>query len=184
MRESCNRTKKEWSEPAVRRPRGLILAAVLAAAVFAADAAERWRVHPLSLPRGARLVLYDIKMLSTSQGIATGYLSVGSEIYPTSLITADGGRRWTFAETPEAGRALFFVGQRTGWMVAAALALGPAAGADTVELKNGDRISGSILQCDGKLLVHTSTRRNGAAAPSTAVCSKSTWRRRRARSRG
>lgn len=42
---------------------------------------------------------------------------------------------------------------RTGWMVAAALALGPAAGADTVELKNGDRISGSILQCDGKLLV-------------------------------
>lgn len=119
MRESCNRTKKEWSEPAVRRPRGLILAAVLAAAVFAADAAERWRVHPLSLPRGARLVLYDIKMLSTSQGIATGYLSVGSEIYPTSLITADGGRRWTFAETPEAGRALFFVGQRTGWMVAA-----------------------------------------------------------------
>ena len=83
------------------------------------EAAENWRVQPLPQQKGAKLLIHDFKMPSSTRGVAVGCLSQGGRCRPTSLVTADGGRLWKFVDTPETGLALFFLNEATGWMVTA-----------------------------------------------------------------
>ena len=89
---------EECGEP---NPRCLNVAAGLVLFLLApvcSQGAERWRLQPLPQQKGARLVIHDFKMPSSTRGIAVGCLSQGARCRPTSLVTADGGRFWKFAD--------------------------------------------------------------------------------------
>lgn len=88
-------------------------------APFLLEPAERWVSQPVPPVKGGRLVLHDLKILSSTRGFAVGCLAQDRECRPVSLLTADGGKRWRLDAAPAAGHALFFLDESTGWMVSA-----------------------------------------------------------------
>ncbi|HSW48999.1 MAG TPA: hypothetical protein VLH09_02440 [Bryobacteraceae bacterium] len=94
------------------------LAAIAGLLLWAAScsAGQVWRIQ-FSPARGDNLVLNDLKFVSRDRGIAVGRVGKGQAAKPVSLVTADGGRRWSRVAVQEAGLSLYFVNEANGWMV-------------------------------------------------------------------
>jgi len=84
---------------------------------FCLDAGEGWRVVFPRGPRAPRLTINDLKFASAARGVAVGWLGEGRRRRPVEVLTGDGGKTWSTVKTAETGSSLFFVNERTGWMV-------------------------------------------------------------------
>ena len=58
-----------------------------------------------------------IAFCSAARGVATGILVQDGKPKAVAVVTSNGGDSWTLTETKEAGHALFFLDETSGWMV-------------------------------------------------------------------
>ena len=64
------------------------------------------------------LTINDLKFPSAARGIACGFSTDRHDKdRPIVLVTSDGGQRWSETPVKEAGLAMFFLDDSTGWMV-------------------------------------------------------------------
>jgi hypothetical protein len=82
-------------------------------------AAERWRMQFFHDVEGEQIQFGAIAFCSPERGIATGILTKDKSRSgkPTALVTSNGGQNWTPMEVKEAGHALYFVDETSGWML-------------------------------------------------------------------
>ena len=95
----------------------LRLFVLLAAAALPVLAAPRWELQFFHDEDESSLVLNDINFVTPNRGVAVGFLVVKGRPKPTALVTRDGGAKWTFVPTREAGTSLFFLDETSGWMI-------------------------------------------------------------------
>jgi hypothetical protein len=93
--------------------------ATLAVLVWALPAfsGERWRVQYSYQVPDAEFSIGALAFPAPERGIAAGYLHENGKIKPYAVATSDGGRTWTPLTVPEPALSLFFLNQKTGWLV-------------------------------------------------------------------
>src|SRR5579862_5203811 len=106
------------AEALVRAPvRFLLVSLLAAAAVCAAEKADRWKVLYSYDDLNSSLVINDFKFLTAQRGIAGGFLlDKNGKVKPTTVVTSDGGTHWTLSPIKDVPISLFFLESR-GWMV-------------------------------------------------------------------
>ena len=91
--------------------------AVLWPAVAAAG--ERWRLEYFYDPaQDSEFAIADLAFPSARVGMAAGQIAGRGKPKPYAVSTTDGGRTWTPLAIPEIAISLFFLDDRTGWLVA------------------------------------------------------------------
>jgi hypothetical protein len=82
-------------------------------------AAERWRMQFFHDEDREQLQFSAIAFCSPARGIAIGMLTKddGRSRKPTAMATSNGGQNWTPMEIKEAGHALYFFDETSGWML-------------------------------------------------------------------
>ncbi len=97
--------------------RFLLVSLLAAAAVCAAEKADRWKVLYSYDDLNSSLVINDFKFLTAQRGIAGGFLlDKNGKVKPTTVVTSDGGAHWTLSPIKDVPISLFFLESR-GWMV-------------------------------------------------------------------
>jgi hypothetical protein len=86
----------------------------LATSAFAVDS---WKLQYFHDVDGEELHLLAVGFCSERRGIATGYISEGRDTRPAAVVTSDGGATWSLTRPDEAGHAVFFLDETSGWMV-------------------------------------------------------------------
>jgi hypothetical protein len=92
-------------------------AVLLLLASCSACAAERWQMQYFYDQNNAQLHLTAIAFCSASRGVATGVLVQDGKTKPVAVVTSNGGGTWTVMQTKEAGHALYFLDETSGWML-------------------------------------------------------------------
>jgi photosystem II stability/assembly factor-like uncharacterized protein len=83
-----------------------------------AEAAGQWRVQYFyDPPDGSEFSITDLAFPTAQYGIAAGELETGGRPKPYAVATQDGGKTWLPVRVPEAAQSLFFLNERTGWLV-------------------------------------------------------------------
>jgi hypothetical protein len=80
-------------------------------------AAERWEMQYFYDKNNEELHFTAIAFCSETRGIATGVLVQDGKPKPAALVTSNAGRTWTLTEAKEAGDAIFFFDETSGWML-------------------------------------------------------------------
>lgn len=80
-------------------------------------AAERWQMQYFYDQNKEELHFTAFAFCSTARGVATGILVQDGKPKAVAVVTSNGGDSWTLTETKEAGHALFFLDETSGWMV-------------------------------------------------------------------
>lgn len=80
-------------------------------------AAERWQLQYFHDKDREELRLTSIAFCSAMRGVATGVLVSGNDETPSAVVTSNAGATWTVMRTQEAGYALHFVDETSGWML-------------------------------------------------------------------
>ncbi len=94
----------------------LSFAAVLLAG--SAGAESRWDIQYRYRQVDSALSINDIAFPSAERGIVCGFVTDRRQNEkPLVLLTTDGGKHWSEQPVKEAGLALFFLDDSTGWMV-------------------------------------------------------------------
>ncbi len=97
------------------------LAVVALAALWPAlaAAAEQWRMQYFYDPQDdSEFTIADLACPSSKNGLAAGELVGRGKPKPYAVVTNDGGQTWSPIAIPEAAISLFFLNERTGWLVA------------------------------------------------------------------
>jgi photosynthesis system II assembly factor YCF48-like protein len=92
-------------------------AALLVLACSSLWAAERWKVQYFYDQNKEELHFSALAFCSAGRGVATGVLVQDGKPKAVAVVTSNGGDTWTLTETKEAGHALFFLDETSGWMV-------------------------------------------------------------------
>jgi hypothetical protein len=90
---------------------------LLLLAAYTLSAAERWQMQYFYDKNKEELHFTAIAFCSATRGVATGVLVQDGKPKPSALVTSNGGQTWSLMETKEAGRALFFLDETSGWML-------------------------------------------------------------------
>jgi hypothetical protein len=96
-----------------------LLTAIAALWAVSASAAERWRVQYFYDPPDlSEFAISDIVFPSAERGMAVGSVAVpGRKEKPYAVATSNGGETWTPLRIPDMPSSLFFVNDKTGWLV-------------------------------------------------------------------
>jgi hypothetical protein len=92
-------------------------AALLLLASCPVWAAERWQMQYFYDQNNEDLHFTAIAFCSATRGVATGVLVRDGKPKPVAVVTSNGGETWTLMETKEAGHALYFLDETSGWML-------------------------------------------------------------------
>ena len=99
--------------------RRLMTLALAALCPALAAAGERWRIEYFYDPaEDSEFAIADLAFPSARVGMAAGQIVGRGKPKPYAVATADGGRTWTPVAVPEVAISLFFLDERTGWLVA------------------------------------------------------------------
>ena len=91
--------------------------ALLVLASCSCWAADRWQMQYFYDQNKEDLHFTAIAFCSAARGVAVGVLVQDGKPKPVSVATSNGGQSWALMETKEAGRALFFLDETSGWML-------------------------------------------------------------------
>jgi len=81
------------------------------------SAQQKWRLEYHHDEDRNTLAVIDLSFISRQNGIAVGSLLGQKGAVGAALRTADGGKTWKLEKLSGAPRSLFFLDERTGWMV-------------------------------------------------------------------
>src|SRR5688572_11658724 len=84
---------------------------------FLLPGAERWEMQYFYDKNDSTLSLIDLQFPPPARGIAIGAVLDERRRKPVAVLTADGGAHWELLPLKEFGLTLFFLNERTGWMV-------------------------------------------------------------------
>ncbi len=91
---------------------------LLFAAVAPLIAKPHWELRYFYDVDNSELTILDFAFPSPARGVAVGYLTnKRRSIKPCIVLTSDGGKNWSVLRTKERGLSIFFLNERTGWMV-------------------------------------------------------------------
>lgn len=91
--------------------------ALLVLASCSCWAADRWQMQYFYDQNKEDLHFTAIAFCSAARGVAVGVLVQDGKPKPVSVATSNGGQSWALMEIKEAGRALFFLDETSGWML-------------------------------------------------------------------
>lgn len=80
-------------------------------------AAQRWKMQYFYDHEKTSLTINDFAFPSAQYGVAVGYIAEGKHETPTQVLTTDGGEHWALSTLKETPVSLFFLDDRSGWMV-------------------------------------------------------------------
>jgi hypothetical protein len=84
----------------------------------AAGAGEHWRLRYFYDPQdGSEFQIADLAFPSAQGGMAAGEIETEGRSKPYAVATTDGGKTWLPIRIPEPALSLFFLNERTGWLV-------------------------------------------------------------------
>jgi Photosynthesis system II assembly factor YCF48 len=78
---------------------------------------QKWRIQYFYDQEDSSLVINDLQFLSSSHGVAVGYLDEKGKSKPVSVSTTDGGGHWAIARLHDLPISIFFLNDHLGWMV-------------------------------------------------------------------
>jgi Photosynthesis system II assembly factor YCF48 len=79
--------------------------------------ADRWQMQYFHDEDRERLRIMAFAFCSAKRGVAVGAIVEGDDAKPAALVTSDQGETWTLTRPDEAGHALFFLDETSGWML-------------------------------------------------------------------
>jgi len=143
--------------------RRLMTLALAALCPALAAAGERWRIEYFYDPaEDSEFAIADLAFPSARVGMAAGQIVGRGKPKPYAVATADGGRTWTPVAVPEVAISLFFLDERTGWLVAPN-GIWKAGTPKKNQLDPGqlDRSSGMVIaQLEGQLKANQAEQAN------------------------